>query len=492
MRQLLFLLGILFQSLAFAQLPRPVRPGISSDYRMKIPNFSKTTPIVGIYQQQDKYGFVFPNGQRQPAIYEFLMDNDQGFIVKKNGLYGVADKHGKLIGKIEYESVASSDTEDSKLLVMRKGEKGYHFMDANYQLLLPPAVSEYGYIHDASGLLNDKNSRNLHLLYVKGMDGKVGAINEGTGKLAIPMVYDSIMQYFSGKLHDYFSVKKGEKYGVVDDRGQLVLPIQYDALSLNMIGVNLDDRQDDKVKVVVCKNGKMGAVNLKNQILIPLMYGDLQRISYSELYKAKVGKYYQLINGNNKVLNAGPFDELANFEKLGGPEAQEALSFYQGKMRPINQQGGFLKPEIEMQPHQGYKTFDELKAGLIAALDSKDDQELKRFADKVAPSEHILHFVTYNDFNRQPLGRLDVAYLRDTYFQALLNFKFDKWDAGRYDRTSLTGVKDFTGLKEGYVGNSRRDKHAFDDRFIEMLLRNAFKINGYWISTYFMHRNFGR
>lgn len=171
---------------------------------------------------------------------------------------------------------------------------------------------------------------------------------------------------------------------------------------------------------------------------------------------------------------------------------QRALSFYQGKMRPIDQHGKFLAAATEMVPHQGYKTFDELKAGLIAALDSKDQKVLEQFVARICPSAHTLYFLKYNDFNRQPLGRLDVASLRETYLQALLNFKAEQWDTGIYDRARLTGVTDFTEHKERYVGNSRREDHAFGDRFMEMLLRNAMKVNGYWISTYFMHRNFGR
>ncbi len=446
----------------------------------------------------EKYGVVdFQGKVLIPVEFEHVGEENQFLrVVTPDRKFGLYDRNGKLVVPAEYDWITKSRTEYSKLLILRKGAGNFYFMDNDNQLVLNVPVSEYGYIHDTEGLLNDENIRNLHLLYIKGKDGKFGAINEASGKLAIPMIYDGVIQYVSGALHDYFSVRKGNKYGLIDEQGKVVLPIQYDAISLDMIGGNLEDKQDTGIRVVVGKNGKMGTVDLKNQVVIPLVYADLQRISFDGLYKAKTSKYYQLINGNNKVLNAGPFEELANFEDKGdrqlGVGGRQALSFYQGKMRPVDQNGKFLAAEIAMAPHQGYRTFDELKTGLIAALDSKDEKTLVQFVAKIAPSEHILYFLKYNDFNRQPLGRLDVTSLRETYLQALLNFKAQEWDNGRYDRVRLTGVTDFTEHKERYVGNSRREDHAFGDRFLEMLLRNAMKVNGYWISTYFMHRNFGR
>lgn len=444
-----------------------------------------------------KYGVVDYNGKVViPAEFEHVGDERQFFrVVTFDRKFGLYEKNGKLLVPAEYDWIGKSHTQGSKLLILRKGND-YQFMDTNNRMVLSVPVSSYGYVLDQENLLNDDSFRHQYLLYVKGKDGKMGAINETSGELAIPIVYDAILQKKEGSLHMYYTVKKGAKYGLVDERGQVILPFQYDKISLDLIGGDLDDRRDEKMNVVVAKNGKMGTVDLKGQAIIPLIYSDLQRISYTGLYKAKTGKYYQLINEKNKVLNAGPFDELANFEEGavwdGGKLGQEALSFYQGSMRPIDQNGKFLNAAVSMQPHKGYRTFDELKAGLVAALDSKDDQQLKRFAAQVAPSEHILYFVKYNDFDRKPLGKLSVEELRDTYYQALLNFRENQWNSGRYVRSSLTGIADYTSYRNDQVSNSRREDHAFGDRFMEVLLRNAVKINGYWISTYFMHRNFGK
>lgn len=446
----------------------------------------------------EKYGVVnFKNQVVIPVEFEFVGIENQFFRVitpKPNQKFGLYDKEGKVIVAAQYDWIGASDTENSKLLIVKKGDF-FNFLDANNKLILPEAVSSFGYIHDEEQLLNPYSSTRNHLLYVKDKKGKFGAINEMTGKLVIPMNYDGLMQRFEGDTHTYYSVRKGKKYGLINEKNEVVLPIEYDGISLDFVrGIN--GTKDGSYGVVVKRNGKMGTVGLKNQVQIPFVYNELQRISGTGLYKGKTGKYYQLINSKNQVLSAGPFDEIANFERVGGWDSgladEEALSFYNGQMRRLNQNGKFVGNPVAMQPHQGYKTFDELKFALVSALDSKDDGALKDFAAKIAPSAHILYFLKYNSFNRQQLGRVDVAYIRQKYEDDLAEFKQVRWQRENgYDRRSLILVADYTSFKnEGYVGNSRAQDLGFGDRLMERVLRNAIKINGYWISTYFMIRNF--
>ena len=165
----------------------------------------------------------------------------------------------------------------------------------------------------------------------------------------------------------------------------------------------------------------------------------------------------------------------------------------------INNKGTFITNEEPMQPHSGYETFDDLKLALIEALDSKDQNLLKTFVNKIAPSEHILYYLKENLFDKSTLY-VNIDYIKEKYLKDLLKFKYSEWNADTsygykgYNRASLQ-VVDYTRYSErdGMVTNTRTSDHAYGDtRFMEKLLRDAIKINGYWISTYFMKRGFDR
>jgi len=436
-----------------------------------------------------------------PVIFEWIGE-EEGFVKvetpdKKFGLY---DKSGKVVIPAEYQWIINSDTEHSPIIVLKKDDNSYNFLHkTTRQILLKENVNGFGYVLNQDDLLNTYSSSRKYLLFVKANNGKTGMLNEATGVLDIPLIYDDIVQRLDGGKHVYFSVRNGKKYGLIDETNRQIIPLQYDAISLDMMPA--DDNELSNA-FVAAKGNKYGTVNLKNQTLIPFLYTQLQRISGSGLYKAKAAGYYQVINSKNEIINKGPFDEVANFESGREPAYQnepkyKALTFYKGKMRVIDDQGKFITSEVVMEPHNGYKTFDELKWALIKALDSKDNALLKDFAEKIAPSEHILFYLKSNAFNKRSLENTNIKAIKEKYYNDLLGFKLSRWnkDSGfAYNKASLTEVRDYTHYDEqGFVTNARRDDPVFGDTYLmEKLLRDAFKINGYWISSYFMKHNFER
>ena len=244
----------------------------------------------------------------------------------------------------------------------------------------------------------------------------------------------------------------------------------------------------------------MGDHNLKDEVVIPFQYSFLQRISYSGLFKAKTGKQYQIIDKDGEPISKNSFDEDTNFERVDNNYSKDyifqGLTFSNGKMRVIDSKGNLISSEKPMHPHNGYETFDELKFALIKALDSNDDVLLKEFVDKIAPSEHILYYLKQNLFDKSTLY-VNIDYIKEKYLRDLLTFKHSEWKTDTnfgitYNRSSLN-VVDYTKYSERYgiVTNTRTSDHAYGDtRFMEKLLRNAVKVNGYWISTYFMTRGF--
>lgn len=439
---------------------------------------------------------------------EIIIPTDFGRIGEENGFFkvvtpepdrkfGLYSRNGKLVVPAKYNWITNSDTQDSKITILRKDDGSYDFLNQKSELIFPESIGQYGYVLDQEKLLNPFSVRGKSLLFVKAKNGKYGLLNEITEVLDVPMVYDQIIQRFQSEKHIYFSVRKGKKYGLINEKNQEIVPIQYDYIDINLIESNYDDANDTAYSVIVAKGSKFGTVNLKNQIQIPFAYNDLQRISKDGIYKAKKGKGYQIINSKNEIISKGPFNQVANFEQInsrGAAVKYEALTFYGDKMKVINEKGRFLSDEVMMFPHDGYATFEELKLALVKALDSPDDLLLKEFADKIAPSDHLLYFLKGNLFSKNTLEVIDLKYIRGKYYNDLMEFKRNRWNNKSgygYNHSSLTDVADYTLEREGYVTNERIRDHAFSDtRFLEKVLRNAMKVNGFWISTYFMTRGF--
>lgn len=462
---------------------------ISTFYSSNFNNFLKVT-------LDNKVGVVNLKGEVIiPIEFDWIdIENDYFKVAtsepdRKMGLY---NRKGETIVPVEYQWITASNTENSKITILKKNEHSYNFLNQKNELILPKNIREYGYILNEDRLLNPF----FHSLYIKDEKGKTGMLNEMTGTLDIPMIYDKIIQGFWDGIHTYFSVQKGKKFGLINDKNEEIIPIKYDDINIDFVA----ETKEGNHHIVLAKGKKYGTVNLKNEVQIPFEYTELQRIANIALYKAKKGRrQYQIINSKNEAISKDLFDEVANFERKDSYEYSEnisyqALTFRNGKMRVINDKGNYLTSETSMNPHIGFKTFDDLKFALIDALDSKDDVLLKDFVDKIAPSEHILYYLKRNIFSNDPLNYVTISHIKERYFIDLMKFKHSYWNdnsGNGYNRTSLTKVTDYTLYREGYITNARSTDHAFGNvKYLEKFLRNAVKINGFWISSYFMKGHF--
>lgn len=477
----------------------PIYDDIDPFYESDLKNFIKV-------KIDEKFGIINLQGDIiVPVKFEWIGEENGFFKVltsSDNRKFGLYDKDGKIIAEPVYNWITHSLTTNSKLIILERDSNSYNFLDQNNKLILKENVSSYGYVLDENRLLNFYKNKGRELIYVKDKLGKFGVLNESSEKLVVPLIYDQIIQSFESSKHTYFSVKKGNKFGLINEINEIVIPISYDNINIDLVEGFGGEGSEASYSVIVSKNKKFGTVNLKNSVQIPMIYTDLQRISANQLYKAKVGKYYQIINSKNEVINKGPFDEVANFENTGSNYYSEsplntALTFYQNKMSVINEKGKIITEGVAMKPHKGYKTFDELKFAFVTAMNSNDSTLLKNFVEKVAPSQHILYYLKQNIFDHKtPLRYTDISFIKEKYYNDLLRYKSRYWNNKSgigYEPSSLTKVTDYTVYSEdcGCITNMRTTDHAFGDtRFMEKFLRHAIKVNGFWISSYFMLRNF--
>jgi len=427
-----------------------------------------------------------------PIKFKYVYSIEDFIQVEFNGKRGLFSITGKEILKPEYERIYRSETQKSQLVYPVK-DKYIGIIGKEGDILFDAQFKKINYIHDEDLLLNPFSSSNKVFKFVKHKNGKFGVFEEFSSKLVIPLEYDSVCRQFHFNDATYFILKKGNKYGVLNNKNEVIINFNYEFLSFDKLSDYYKEQDNEEpveaqnILVVAKKGSKFGVIDFKEKIWVPFQYTDMKRVSYQPLFKASNGKAYQLIDHKNTVLNAGPFDEIAYFEEF------KTLTFYKGDMRVIDTKGKFLTSAVKMEPHKGYKSFEELKQALIYAFEDPKDESLREFANKISPSKHILYYLKENVFSQESLEYTNPEEVSEIYYTRLLVFKQRYWNSELYDKRSLTEVQDYTMYRKEMVTNERSEDHAFgDSRFMEKVLRNSIKINGYWISTYFMLRVFSR
>lgn len=405
-----------------------------------------------------------------PIEYNFISSADDFLtVVFKENLYGIYDLSGKLILPVSFDEVyLFSEKFGSHYLVKKNNYEG--IINAKGEFLLEPVYKEIQkqyneYMLKPNGFINLEKAHYV----IKNKENKQGIYQDNIGQVTIPVIYDNILQkVFTGKINYFVAVSNG-KYGIIDENNNTIVSFKYDSLAF----------YPDALQNIVAKKGtKYGVINYEGNIVVPFEYSHLAYLAPG-LFKAKKNEGYQLINAFNKVLNPDKFDDLSLFE------AGEALAFKDGKMRVINKDGTYILSEVAMNPHQGFTTVEEMKYALIDAMDSQSNNELRSFAEKIAPSPHILYFYEKQENNHYEYvnryGYTDLENLVDVYYKALLIIKYNDWN--EFDVNDLLQPDYSFFDNRGNITSTGID--PLYSAVFEELLRNPIRINGYWISSHF-------
>jgi len=469
----------------------PIYDKIDSFYESKLTGFYSVS-------NGDKSGVVNIKGELIiPVVYDFVADEDDLIKVgmRNPNKVGLFNKKGEQLVPASYHWIKRGSVRNSNFLILEANDKTYNFLNAENKIVFSENILEYGFVLNEERLNNNESYNRIHLLYFKNKKGKYGLINEINGNIISPAIYDNVLQCFDNIKNKYFAVQKGKKFGLINEKNEVIIPFEYDDIDLDLV-FNHNDKIED-IQIVVSKNGKYGTIDLQNQAKIPFEYKLLKRVSPSGIFKAAKKNQYQLIDFNNQPITALLFDDVSNFERktnnYGDILYYQALTFNNGKMRVINHEGNFLTTESSMQMHVGYATFDDLKNALIAALNHPKDELLNEFVNKIAPSEHLLYFLKYNIYRKDELY-VNISYIKENYLKELLDFKYNYWlnknNGFSFDKNELLDVVDYTGYTDLGVTNKRQNHLSYNSKILENFLRNAIKINGFWISSYFMKGNF--
>ena len=141
-------------------------------------------------------------------------------------------------------------------------------------------------------------------------NNKKGIINVKTKEILIPFEYDNFWKDGYYTEEKYIIAKKGNKWGIISDKNQLLIPFNYDAIDGVQPSLTL------KKEVVFClQNNKWGLVDWSGNVIIPFMYDGYYKYIYRDkeneyvIFKQNIPKEkHGAVDYSNKVIAPFIFD----------------------------------------------------------------------------------------------------------------------------------------------------------------------------------------
>lgn len=258
------------------------------------------------------------------------------------GKYGIIDKNGNVLLQPGYESIDAFGTSSNELFSSAKpaypklkpfdsfaeGNDGYLWF-AQKGISKPGIISTDGTILVPQGSYDevykptDGMAKIVHYVDKKGRLVRYGFFNLETGKetytdgdykfypfsdgVSRAVKTDNSILYFvdknfneiSGRFDQawdfydgYAVVGRNKKYGVINNKGQETVPLEYGNMKVNISEGKLGAQNDEK---------KWGLIDVNNNTLIPFEYDNIGKTKDSHV-SVKRGSYWGVVNMNNELI----------------------------------------------------------------------------------------------------------------------------------------------------------------------------------------------
>lgn len=256
-------------------------------------------------------------------IKEAIKEDKIMYVVKYQ--YGIMNSNFEIVLKPQYQNIKA--VPKANTFIVKKDDKcgmidisGKVLIDPSYDNLTGTGYSEYDYIiahkDDKYGLINIAGKVVIAPKYEKGKaevndagwcvmyNGKWGMVDFNDKKL-IDFKYDDIRvikhSYHTENDKIYARVKNGKLYGAVDEKGNEIVPFEY-----QHIGYYSEDY------IVVKKGGKYGYIDGQGNVKIEPQFKDASNFKQA-LAPAKLKKKWGYINNLGKWAIEPQYDEAESF-----------------------------------------------------------------------------------------------------------------------------------------------------------------------------------
>ncbi|MDP8079960.1 WG repeat-containing protein [Phocoenobacter skyensis] len=218
--------------------------------------------------ENNKYGFIDTSGKEViPLIYDSAShfnerDFDNVSRVWVNGKAGLIDRKGNYILEHKYDYIQSF-----------KNNIAYVDLKGRREIINLNKANEVKDLLLIKKVNNDtiNTQLNANCTIDKHSTGWYYGLFNPSGKLAIDCVYHHI--YFLTK--DFINVELNDKEGVIDKKGKLIIPIEYEDLNLlgNKFFIVRETRSDGRFD-----EEYYGVFDTKGILLFPIEYEDISEI----------------------------------------------------------------------------------------------------------------------------------------------------------------------------------------------------------------------
>ncbi len=248
-----------------------------------------------------------------PFIYDsassltYFLKPQGKLLVKNKGLVGVADSTGKIIVPALYTSVSiMNDTSKNRYWIFRNTKRGVAAEDG--RVILPPVYDNvmpfdyslpglYKITQDRKEGIADDHGKIIipcKYTYLSGFGhhplvvgkGQLFGVMDWKQRTIVPFVYQSVAQSHSG-----YIVRLNDKVGVLDLKGNPIIPITYNYISGYMI----------KNTYFLTKDNKMGVADNTGKIILPVVYDNMEPCGSENIVVTK-DKLYGMIDYKGKVI----------------------------------------------------------------------------------------------------------------------------------------------------------------------------------------------
>ena len=297
-----------------------------------VTDFEKGRAIVEI---AEKYGCIDRNGKYIiPVIYEDLGTYTEGLhYMQIDGVYGYIDGKGKTLIAPQFDEAYSFS--NGKAFVKLNNKTG--IIDSYGAYVLQPEFDEVALFTDSLYVLKNEGkiifltmNQRIKASYVAEEIGKLVADRavivqnnkvgyvDAQGSLVIPFSFDAFPNIvFEGEFEgNYAKVSKGQKYGVIDRLGKIIIPIQHQGLG--------------KVSgLIACqKAGKWGFIDLTNKFVLQPTY-DAATSFVNGLAQVRLLDFVGIITSKGQTLFPIQFTSLSKLtEQLYVTEKDGLFGIY--------------------------------------------------------------------------------------------------------------------------------------------------------------------
>lgn len=374
--------------------------------------------------------------QKETKGYHGKLDIDILSVFDENGKYGLKNQDGTVVVPCDYDKINHAVWRGRGWYLEKNGKWGA--VNERGEWMFPV---EYDDIKDRleGGHFLTKNS-------------KMGFSNS-EGVLTIDFLYDKLVNYSSS--WDGAEAKLGEKWGYVDKDGNVVVPIEYDYVSLcadGMIKVEKDNKYgfyNIKGRIVidiiydyandftssfpgvtvVRKNNKSGVINLYGGPVLPLEYEDII-IDAPNVYRVKKDGTFGIIDRDGNVLFPFKYKDLGSFDNEGVAYAANDAYLY----------GYVDKDDHVLIPFQYLRAENFKGKYAIVSMSGQRKGVIDRCGTVVVPlSFNYVYISSWNDVAEvESKGKKGVYDLKNGYYLPCI---FKKVRPGERDKEGVLECK---------------------------------------------------